>query len=81
MRELGPGLAVQPGHLDWLRYEEREARLLLAVVRLMSSGMRAARVHTGVGARRKINLPLPACGGSLYRYRLVLWYQKSYFPF
>ncbi len=34
MRPCGPGFVAQPGHLDWLRYEEREARLLGAVVRL-----------------------------------------------
>lgn len=34
MRESGPGFVAQPGHFDWLRYEEREARLLRAAARL-----------------------------------------------
>jgi hypothetical protein len=36
MREDGPGFVAQPGHLDWLRYLDREARLLHAAVRLRS---------------------------------------------
>jgi hypothetical protein len=36
MRESGPGFVAQPGHLDWLRYEDREARLLHAAVLLRS---------------------------------------------
>lgn len=34
MRESGPGFVAQPGHFDWLRYDEREARLLRAAARL-----------------------------------------------
>jgi hypothetical protein len=34
MRESGPGFVAQPGHFDWLRYEERETRLLRATARL-----------------------------------------------
>lgn len=36
MREDGPGFVAQPGHLDWLRYEDREARLLRAAVHFRS---------------------------------------------
>jgi hypothetical protein len=34
MRLCGPGFVAQPDHLDWLRYEEREERLLRAAARL-----------------------------------------------
>jgi hypothetical protein len=36
-RPYGPGFIAQPGHLDWLRYEQREARLLGAVARLYAA--------------------------------------------
>lgn len=36
MRDSGPGFIAQPGHLDWLRYEDRDARLLYAVARAYS---------------------------------------------
>ncbi|MDN3243415.1 hypothetical protein [Glycomyces tritici] len=33
MRESGPGFVAQPGHSNWLRYEERKTRLLCAAAR------------------------------------------------
>ncbi|MEU6858475.1 hypothetical protein AB0B28_06340 [Glycomyces sp. NPDC046736] len=38
MREDGPGFVAQPGHLDWLGYDDRERRLLNAAVRVLSRG-------------------------------------------
>jgi hypothetical protein len=32
MRRYGPCFIAQPGHLDWLSYEQREARVLRAAV-------------------------------------------------
>jgi hypothetical protein len=36
MRQDGPGFVAQPGHLDWLGYEDRERRLLNAAVHLFT---------------------------------------------
>ncbi|THV43026.1 hypothetical protein [Glycomyces buryatensis] len=47
MRECGPGFVAQPGHLDWLRYEDREARLLRAAVRLYAERCAAAESLCG----------------------------------
>lgn len=42
MRGCEPGFVAQPGHLDWLRYEAREARLLRAAVHLYAEHAAAA---------------------------------------
>lgn len=46
MREFGPGFVAQPGHLDWLSYDDREARLLHAALSLRDRVNAAPRART-----------------------------------
>jgi hypothetical protein len=50
MRPYGPGFVAQPGHLDWLGYDDREDRLLSAAVRLLAEHADADRQRPVPGA-------------------------------